>query len=138
CRASPDRLAAVRGGGRSTACAALNQSAPRGVRSCGLATTSGTMTRRLQASSQHVGGERMQYVGMVMPVLPGKTDRAKRFGHEVMQNRLAEHDRTHRGTTMVRDSIWLQHTPMGDLLIDYVEASDLMLAFQQFVTGTDP
>jgi len=39
----------------------------------------------------------MQYVGLIMPVLPGKTDEAKRFGQEIMHNRLQDHDRNASG-----------------------------------------
>lgn len=79
----------------------------------------------------------MQTVGFVMPVLPGKTKDAKRLGEEISGKRRREHAEAHRGSTMHRDSLWLQHTPMGDLLIDVVAADDLQRAFGQFISSKD-
>ncbi len=80
----------------------------------------------------------MQYLGLVMPVLPGKTEDMKRLAKEMLGPRRKEHDESHRGSTIQSDIIWLQHTPMGDLLVDYVEAEDMMKGFQQFVVAKDP
>lgn len=80
----------------------------------------------------------MQTLGFVMPVLPGKTEDAKRLGKEMSGKRMREHIEAHKGSTMHRDSVWLQHTPMGDLLIDVVAADDMQRAFGQFVSSKDP
>src|SRR5712692_6314605 len=80
----------------------------------------------------------MQYLGLVMPVLPGKIDELKKMGAAMRGPRYAEHVETHRGSTIVRDTIWLQHTPMGDILVDVVMALDLLKGFGQYVAATDP
>lgn len=80
----------------------------------------------------------MQYLGMVMPVLPGKTEELKKVAQEMKGPRYKEHVETHRGSTISRDTIWLQHTPTGDILVDVVAAEDMMKAFGQFVAAKDP
>ena len=71
----------------------------------------------------------MQTIGFVMPVLPGKTEDLKRMAREITGRRMKEHDEAHRGSTMHRDTIWLQHTPIGDLMVDVVQAEDRQRAF---------
>jgi hypothetical protein len=80
----------------------------------------------------------MPTMGFAMPILPGKADDARRFGREITTKRMREHIETHKGSTMHRESIFFQHTSMGDLLVDIVEADDLQRALGQFVGGKDP
>ena len=80
----------------------------------------------------------MQYLGMVMPVLPGKTEEMKKAAAEMMGPRRKEHEESHRGSTIARDTVWLQHTPMGDILVDVVQAGDMMKAFQMLIASKDP
>ncbi len=65
----------------------------------------------------------MPYVAFAVPVLPGQSERARRFGEE-LKHVQAEYEALNRKATLRRHLAWLQQTPMGDLLITCFEADD--------------
>ena len=80
----------------------------------------------------------MQTIGFVTPVLPGKAEEARRWGKEMSGTRRREHTEAKKGSTIHHSRIWLQQTPMGDLLVQVIAADDMQRAFGQFISAKDP
>jgi hypothetical protein len=64
----------------------------------------------------------MPFVAFALPVRPGETDRATRFGEELTPELRAEYERLNRDQNIRRHMEWLQHSPTGDLLIVVFES----------------
>lgn len=64
-----------------------------------------------------------------VPILPGKLD-AWRLAMERCQPANPEYVASRQRLGMGREAAWLQHTPMGDLAVVYIQADDLMAVFQ--------
>ena len=80
-----------------------------------------------------------QSVGFVIPLLPGKTETeraALASMHSGERKADAKASRHRHGIT--RESAWIQSTPMGDLVVVYLEAEDLGAALGGIGTSTDP
>jgi len=75
-------------------------------------------------------------MAMAIPILPGKTEQFRRIIEE-------ERGRWHKDYVAsrqrlgVRERVFLQSTPMGDLVIVTLEGDDPARAFQGLATGDD-
>src|SRR5687768_6561905 len=81
----------------------------------------------------------MPAVGFTLPLLPGKTetDRAAMTSCWRGERREAfEESRTRHGIT--RESVWIQATPHGDVVVIYMEADDLEAAFKGVASSSEP
>ncbi|HYF24861.1 MAG TPA: hypothetical protein VD931_03895 [Baekduia sp.] len=81
----------------------------------------------------------MQSVGFVAPLLPGKTETDR----EVMRScwdgeRRAAHADARRRLGVVRESVWIQQTPAGDVAVVLLEAQDLAAAFEGMASSDEP
>jgi hypothetical protein len=78
----------------------------------------------------------MAMLAMAIPISPGKTEKWKTFIGEVKGPRFEEFKASRRklGT---QERTYLQHTPMGDLVIVTLEGADPASAFARFGQGTD-
>jgi len=65
----------------------------------------------------------MSFLAYALPVVPGQSERAKRFAEE-LKPRQATYEGLNKKATVRRHLAWLQQTPMGDLLITVFEADD--------------
>jgi hypothetical protein len=72
-----------------------------------------------QDASGASGGALSEEV-FVMPVLPGKADACRAYWAEATGARASDMDEHNRRVGLVRLVADLQHTPMGDLLVQYV------------------
>ena len=81
----------------------------------------------------------MPALGFVAPVLPGKTeiDRAAMASCRT-GDRKAAYEESRRRAGITRESVWLQSTPMGDLVVVYFEADDVDKAMATLATSDDP
>lgn len=78
----------------------------------------------------------MKPMGMMFPVLPGKTEKVLELASQLTNERAEEYDRA-QATVQVED--WfLQRTPMGDFVIVYFESEDPMGVFTGLVTSEEP
>ncbi|WP_412542919.1 hypothetical protein R8Z50_10690 [Longispora sp. K20-0274] len=68
-----------------------------------------------------------QAVAVAIPLLPGKTDAHRRIAAEVNGPRRAGFDAFHEHAGVTEDW-WIQPTPMGDLVLLYLESDDLAAA----------
>jgi len=70
------------------------------------------------------------------PVLPGKVDEMRRFASKLSGERQASFDAHHRRAGNVRETLSLQETPMGALLLVWFEG-DIEKAFTDLATAKD-
>ena len=80
-----------------------------------------------------------QSVSFVVPLLPGKTE-TERVALASMQSgeRKADAEASRRRHGITREAAWIQGTPMGDMVVVFLEADDLAAAFGGIGTSTDP
>lgn len=78
----------------------------------------------------------MSLIAVAFPILPGKTDEWHTFIGELNGDRNAEFVAA-RERAGVRERTFLQHTPMGDLVIVTLEGDDPSRSFGQMISATD-
>lgn len=69
------------------------------------------------------GGSMTHVIAAALPVLPGRSDRVRRFADEVAAN-LDEFARLNREGTFDRYSVFLQESPSGDVAIHVFHVQD--------------
>ncbi len=79
----------------------------------------------------------MAMMAMAIPILPGKLDEWRQFAADLMGPRRAEYEASRRRLG-VREHTFLQHTPMGDLLIIVLEGENPAAWVAAMATSTDP
>ena len=81
----------------------------------------------------------MQSVAYATPLLPGQTEatRVALVSCWAGTRKEAFQD-ARRRAGIVREAIWLQPAPGGDMAVVYVEADDLATAFAMVGTSTEP
>lgn len=79
----------------------------------------------------------MTSVAFSLPLTPGKTEEWKEWGEEMLGARRSEYmaSRQRLGVTIERG--YLQHTPMGDMAIIYIETADIQGMFQGIAVSQD-
>jgi hypothetical protein len=78
----------------------------------------------------------MSLFAIAIPVLPDQADRFQRFMEELNGAR-KEGFRASRVALGVRERTFLQHSPMGDLVVVTLEGDDPAGAFASFGQGSD-
>jgi len=69
---------------------------------------------------------------------PGKTDDGKRFAKQISGARHKEMDESRRSLGQTRETTWVQSTPMGDMLLVYLEGNDSQRANERFAASMTP
>ena len=81
----------------------------------------------------------MESLGFVLPLLPGKTDVDRAAMTSCWQGeRKAAFEDSRRRAGITRESVWIQSTPKGAVVVVYVEADDLGSAFKTMATSNEP
>lgn len=80
----------------------------------------------------------MKTLAFAAPILPGKTEDGKRFAKEIAGPRYKEMTESRKALGQTRETVWIQPTPMGDLLVVYLEGADSVRANQQFAASQSP
>ena len=80
----------------------------------------------------------MATTAVAFPILPGKTEEARRFAQEAMGPRGDEAAASFRRLGVTRETWHVQTTPMGDMVIVVMEAADPAAAFKQWAASNDP
>ncbi len=80
----------------------------------------------------------MAALALAVPILPGKADAFRGFAREALGPRGREQEESRRKTGLTKELGWIQSTPMGDLLIIYLEGENPVRANQEFVNSTSP
>ncbi|MHB1416257.1 MAG: hypothetical protein ACYC1C_13495 [Chloroflexota bacterium] len=78
----------------------------------------------------------MSLLAMATPILPGKTEEWRRFAEELRGSRYREYAASRRRLG-VRERVFFQSTPNGDMAIVTLEGDDPVRAFQQLGVGND-
>jgi len=79
----------------------------------------------------------MDQVCFALPVISGKTEDARAFFKELEASRKTEFARSEERIGIPKESWYLQQTPMGDLLIGYMESPDFARALDLFASSRD-
>jgi hypothetical protein len=82
---------------------------------------------------------RMQSVAFAVPLLPGQAD-AGRIALASCQAgaRKEAYQDARRRAGIIREQVWIQHGPGGDVTVVYLEADDLAAAFTIWGTSAEP
>ena len=80
----------------------------------------------------------MANYAFITPVKTGKVADWKRYIHEMTGARGAEFKASRAQIGLSKEEVWLQHTPMGDFAVVYLEAPDIGKVFQQFMASDSP
>ena len=80
----------------------------------------------------------MATMAVAFPILPGKSGDARRFAEEVMGPRRSEAAASWGRMGVTHESWYLQSTPMGDLIVVWMEAADPAAAFQTWGASREP
>ncbi len=80
-----------------------------------------------------------QSMCFTLPLLPGKTgaDRAAMLSCW-RGDRRDDHAASRRRQGVTRESVWIQSTPAGDVVVVLMEADDLSSALRSVATSSDP
>ncbi len=79
----------------------------------------------------------MPLMAVAFPILPGKTPEWRSWMEELNGPRQHEFAESRRKAG-VHERTFLQHTPMGDLVIVTLKGDDPAASFGRMVSGTDP
>lgn len=83
----------------------------------------------------------MERMALVTPIKPGKRDALRRYVDELQGPRAEEDGEFMRRFGIHRQTVWLQHTPKGDVAIVYQEVEDPELvhkSLEELKTSDDP
>lgn len=78
----------------------------------------------------------MALMAVAVPILPGRTEHWRRFARELNGPRLSEFNASRRRLG-VRERVFLQSTPQGDLVVVTLEGDNPAEAFRRLGTGDD-
>jgi hypothetical protein len=81
----------------------------------------------------------MQSVAFTYPMRPGQTDANRTaLASCWVGARKEAHQDARRRAGIVREAVWIQPAPGGDLAVVYLEADDLATAFRILATSPEP
>jgi hypothetical protein len=75
-------------------------------------------------------------IAMAVPILPGQTEHWHRFLNTLKGEKLNEY-KSNREKLGVRERVFFQQTPMGDIALVTLEGNDPEAAFKRFGEGSD-
>ena len=81
----------------------------------------------------------MQCVAFAVPLLPGQAEavRSARASCQAGARKEACQD-ARRRAGIIREAVWIQHAPGGDVAVVFLEADDLAAAFTILGTSAEP
>ncbi len=79
----------------------------------------------------------MDSIALALPVLPGKTEAVRKLFKMLKNEKRKEYDKSQKKAGVLRERDFLQSTPMGDMLIFYLESRDFNKAFTEFAMSKD-
>jgi hypothetical protein len=82
--------------------------------------------------------QRARGFAFAAPLQPGKTEAARQFAQEAYTTRQAEMTESRAATGLVREEVFLNQTPAGDLVVVYLEGTDPVDANRQFAASNTP
>jgi hypothetical protein len=80
----------------------------------------------------------MTTLAVAFPVLPGKAEAGRQFAKDVMGARCADQQASFRRMGVTREAWFLQSTPMGDMILVWIEGEDPAEGLRTWAASTDP
>lgn len=80
----------------------------------------------------------MASMAFALPVTPGQTEEWRRWSAELAGPRRNEYQASRRRLGVTAERAYLQHTPQGDVVIVYLEGTDLARAFRDLAHSQEP
>jgi hypothetical protein len=75
---------------------------------------------------------------MAVPILPGKTESVRAMFKTVKDEKWKDYERVQKKSGIEKERDFLQATPMGDMLLIYMESKDIQKTFASFSISKDP
>src|SRR5262249_28678895 len=83
-------------------------------------------------------GQGAQSVAFATPILPGKAEAVRTFSREALGALRKQHEESRRSMGLTREMSWINATPMGDMLVVYLEGDDPAKALQRLAASHTP
>ena len=80
----------------------------------------------------------MQSISMALPILSGKTEAVKAMFKIIKDEKWKDYQRVQKNAGVEKERDFLQITPMGDMLLLYIESKDIQKTFMTFSSSKDP
>ena len=90
------------------------------------------------ASWEAPGGGRGKGVAFAAPLAEGKTEAARAWAQEAFEKRREELTRSRLALGQLREEVFLNRTPMGDIAVVYLEGEDPVRANARFAASQEP
>jgi hypothetical protein len=85
-----------------------------------------------------VGDFLMQSTCLAVPILAGKTDSVRAMFKTIKEEKMKDYLRVQKNAGVKKEEDFLQVTPMGDMLLLYIESKDIQKTFMTFAASKDP
>ena len=79
----------------------------------------------------------MDHICLVLPLLPGATEKARAFQRELDTDRKAQYARSEQAIGITKELWFLASLPAGDHLVVYMESPDFATALGRFAQSQD-
>jgi hypothetical protein len=79
----------------------------------------------------------MKPIALAFPVLPGKTDKAKRFMKSLKTEHAKDFAALEKKLKTTKEAIFLQSSPQGDMIIDYYECANPQKSIEAMAKSKD-
>ena len=80
----------------------------------------------------------MASLAFVAPALPGGTENLRRLAQELHGGKKSEVEDFYRRMKITREAWFIQPTPLGEMVIVYLEGEDLARTFQTLAASEEP
>ena len=74
---------------------------------------------------------------MALPILSGKTEAVKAMFKIIKDEKWKDYQRVQKNAGVEKERDFLQITPMGDMLLLYIESKDIQKTFMTFSSSKD-
>ncbi len=75
---------------------------------------------------------------MAVPILASKTEAVKAMFKTLKNEKWKEYDKSQKRAGIERERDFLQMTPMGGMVLMYIESKDIQKVFMTFAVSKDP
>jgi hypothetical protein len=92
----------------------------------------------LDWSASGAGQPKATSIAMALPVKPGQAAQLRTVSADLLGARRQEFEKSEQRIGIPREAWYLQPSPMGDLLLIWAEADDIVAALTGFIQSRDP
>ena len=80
----------------------------------------------------------MQSISLALPILSGKTEAVRAMFKTIKDEKWKDYERVQKNAGVEKERDFLQVTPMGDMLLLYIESKNIEKTFMTFSASKDP